>query len=138
MSLAAISDLVDGLDIALDRGEIQAAFAVRDKLDARLALAVADYEAAGLHQLDGAVSINGWLRSETGRDAKSAAKVTWTGRKLRALPVLRDAALDGRVTGGQLDTIVANVPSGISSGSPIRKPTSSPSWPICPWITPGG
>ena len=110
MSVVAIAELVERLDIPLDRGEIQAAFAVRDRLDARIAVAVAEYEAAGLHQVDGAISMNGWLRSETGRDAKSAAKVTWTGRKLRALPVLRAAVLDGVVSGGQLDVIVANIP----------------------------
>ena len=110
MSVAAIAELVEDLDIALERREIQAAFAARDQLDARLALAVADYEAAGLHEVDGAVSINGWLRAETGRDPKTAAKVTWTGRKLRALPVLREAVLDGAITGGQLEVIVANLP----------------------------
>ena len=110
MIFAAIAELVDGLDVVPERGEIKAAFAVRDRLDARIAIAVADYEAAGQHILDGSVSINGWLRAETGRDATSASKVTWTGRKLRALPVLRDAVVTGALSGGQLDIIVANVP----------------------------
>jgi hypothetical protein len=56
------------------------------------------------------VSINGWLRSECGRDPSTAAKVIVTGRKLRALPVLCNAVLDGLLSGGQLEAVVANVP----------------------------
>lgn len=111
MTLAAIAELLEDLHIGLDRGQLQTAFAVRDRLDARIALAVADYESAGLHEIDGAVSMNGWLRTETGRDAKTAAKVSSTGRKLRTLPALRDAVLDGVISGGQLDVIVACVPT---------------------------
>lgn len=110
MSLAAISELVDGLSIGCDRVEIQRAFAVRDKLDARIADVVGDYEAAGLHELDGAVTITGWLRVQAGRDHRCAAKLGSTAHKLRALPVLRAAVLDGRLTGSQLDIVLANVP----------------------------
>jgi hypothetical protein len=96
MSFAAMVELIDTVEIALDRREITAALALRDRLDAGIAVAVAAYEAAGLHETDGAVTINGWLRGECGRDPKSAAKIAATGRKLRVLPALRDAAADGR------------------------------------------
>ena len=105
-----MSELVDRLEIGPDRAELQAAFALRDRLDARIAAAVADYEAAGFHEVDGSGSIVAWLRRECGRDGRSAARVAATGRTLRALPVLRDAVSDRRLSGGQLDAIVANVP----------------------------
>jgi hypothetical protein len=109
-AVAEIAALVAELHLGLDRDELCVGFAARDLLDAKLAVGVAEYEAAGLHEHDGAVSIGGWLRQETGRDACSASKVTLVGRKLRVLPVLREAVLDGRLTGGQLDVVVANVP----------------------------
>jgi hypothetical protein len=111
MSFAAIAEMIDTVEIGLDRRDITAAMALRDRLDAGIAVAVADYEAAGLHALDGAVTINGWLRGECGRDPKSAARIATTGRKLRALPVLRASVCDGTVSGGQVEVILANVPT---------------------------
>jgi HNH endonuclease len=111
MSFAVLAELIDTVEIARDRREITAALALRDRLDAGIAVAVADYEAAGRHQSDGAVTINGWLRGECGRDPKSAARIAATGRKLRALPALKSAARRGEVSGGQVDVILANVPA---------------------------
>ena len=110
MSVAAIAELVDQLSLGADGAELQEAFAVHDRFAARLAVAVAEFEAAGRHELDGALTMPSWLRQHAGRDPHSAVKVATTGRKLRALPLLRDAALDGAVSGGQLDTVMANVP----------------------------
>lgn len=85
MSLGAIAALVDDLDLTLDRDELVAAFGIRDRFDARLTVAVAEYEAAGLHELDGCVSLHGWLRQQAGRDSRSAGRLAFTGRKLRQL-----------------------------------------------------
>ena len=93
-----------------DAAELKAAFAAYDRFGAQLALAVAEFEAAGRHELDGALTMSSWLRQHAGRDPHTAVKVTTTGRKLRALPVLRDAVLDGAVSGGQRDVVMANVP----------------------------
>jgi hypothetical protein len=93
-----------------DSAELKAAFAAYDRLGARLAVAVAEFEAPGRHELDGALTMPSWLRQHAGRDARTAVKITATGRKLRALPVLRDAVLDGAISGGQLEVVVANVP----------------------------
>jgi hypothetical protein len=93
-----------------DSAELKAAFAAYDRLGARLAVAVAEFEASGRHELDGALTMPSWLRQHAGRDARTAVKITATGRKLRALPVLRDAVLDGAISGGQLEVVVANVP----------------------------
>jgi hypothetical protein len=109
MSLGAIAALVEELEIPLHRDALQAAFDVRDQLDARIAVAVADFETAGLYELDGSVTMRSWLRQHTRCDQTSAAKVTSTGRKLAALPLLRDAVLEGRLSGGQLDIILANI-----------------------------
>ena len=110
MSLAAIGELVDGLSLGSDGAELREAFAVHDRFSARLAVAAAEFEATGRHELDGALTMPSWLRQHAGRDPHTAAKVTATGRKLRALPVLRAAVLDGAITGGQLDVVMANVP----------------------------
>lgn len=111
MSLPAIAELVDDLHVAADADELRLAYQVRDKLDARIAVAVAAFEAGALYEDDGAVSMHGWLRAEAGRDPASAARMVTTGRRLDRFPVLRDAVLDGRITGGQLDIVLAGVPA---------------------------
>jgi hypothetical protein len=108
--LAELGELVDTLELGCDGGALVEAFAVRDRLDARLALAVASFAAEGLHERDGALSMSSWLQAHTDRDAATATRICSTGRKLRDLPVLRDAVLDGRLTGGQLDAVLTNVP----------------------------
>lgn len=110
MSVQALVDAVEDLHLGLDRAEIAAAFSARDRLDALLALRVADYEAAALHTKDSALTIQAWLRSECGRDTTTAHRIAVTGRKLRDLPALRDAVLGGRITGGQLRIVLAHVP----------------------------
>ena len=110
MRLESIAELIEGLEVSADRTELQAAFALRDRLDAAIAVAVADYEAAGLHEVDGSGSITAWLRRECGRDGLTARRVASVGRKLRALPVLRDAVMSGAVSGGHLDAVCVNVP----------------------------
>ncbi len=110
MVLEQMSELVDALGTDLDGGELRAAIAVQDRLDARISLSVAAFETAGRYTGDGAVSMRGWLRQETGRDACTAGQMCSTGRKLRLLPVLAAAVLEGEITGGQLDVILAKVP----------------------------
>ncbi|MDQ3293398.1 MAG: hypothetical protein M3527_02960, partial [Actinomycetota bacterium] len=88
---------------------LREAFAARDRLDARLEATVAEFEAAALYELDGAITMSSWLRKQAGRDPSTARKVCVTGRKLRSLPVLAEAALDGTISGGQLDVILGHV-----------------------------
>ena len=117
MSLGAIAALVEDLEIPLHREGLQAAFASRDRLDARIAVAVAEFEGDRLHELDGSVTMRSWLRQHTRRDPTTAAKVSSTGRKLAELPVLQKAVVGGQLSGGQLDIILANLPNGTSNAS---------------------
>lgn len=110
MEIGEIREQIGALELGADRASIVAGFEALDLLAARLAVAVGEYEAAGGHHDDGAVSMNGWLRHLCGRDHRTAAKLTVCSRKLRRLPVLRDAAVAGELSGGQLDAVLVNVP----------------------------
>ena len=83
---------------------------MRDRLDARIAAAVGEFEAAGLYDLDGDLTMQTWLRRHTGASPTAATRVTLRGRKLRALPVLSGAFHDGRISGGQVDVILDSLP----------------------------
>ena len=110
MSLSGIAALVEELEIAPLGAEIRAAVGVRDRLDARIARAVGDFDAAGLYDLDGDLTTQTWLAHHTGTTPAAANRMTKRGRTLRALPVLSAAFLDGRVSGGQVDVILDALP----------------------------
>ena len=99
------------MEIPLDRAAIQEAVAIADRLNAKVADAIGAYEAAGLHEVDGSVSMQAWLRHECGRDPRTAHRMTAAGRKLHHLPALRDAAVSGRLSAGQVEVILANLPA---------------------------
>jgi hypothetical protein len=55
------------------------------------------------------VTMPAWLRHHAGRDPRTAARLVTQGRKLLALPVLREAFDAGRLTGGQVEVICAHL-----------------------------
>ena len=110
MSLSGLAELVEQLDIAPEPAEIRTAFAIRDRFDARLAVAVGAFETAGSYDLDGDLTMQAWLRHHTRLSPTASSRETIRGRKLRALPVLAQAFLDGRLSGGQVDIIVGTLP----------------------------
>jgi hypothetical protein len=73
-------------------------------------VALGEFDAAELWDLDGDVSMVAWLRHYTGREHGAAARLALQARKLGELPALRQAFLEGTITGGQVDVVLANVP----------------------------
>jgi hypothetical protein len=110
MILEQIGKLVEELQICPDRTELLAAYAIRDRLDARIAVAVGNFDTDGLYELDGDLTMQTWLRHHARFSPTTAGRETLRARKLRALPVLAGAFLDGRLTGGQLDIILGRIP----------------------------
>ena len=100
---------IEGLEVPLHRDALIEGFALLDMLDARMAVAVGEFEAAGFHALDGAVSMASWLRTCTRRAHPTAQRIAVHGRKLASLPVLRAAFVAGSLTAGQVEVILAHV-----------------------------
>lgn len=100
---------VRDVDIPLERDALRELFAVRDLLTARLDRALGDYEAAGLHEVDGAVTLQSWLRHQTGADSVTAVRTTRRARLLHDSDTLTGAVVAGRLSAGQVEVIVANV-----------------------------
>lgn len=104
-----LADVVDRLVLDADGDDLRAAFGARDRLEVRLALAVAAFDAAARYEDDGDLTATRWLVHHAGLDPASATRVVRTGRRLRAWPITADAARDGRLSGGHVAVIVANV-----------------------------
>lgn len=54
MSLEKLSQLIEGLEIGVNSRDLQRAIEILDLLDARLAVAVAEFEAAAADEREGA------------------------------------------------------------------------------------
>jgi hypothetical protein len=92
-------------DAAVHGDDILSTLAEIDRLTARVATALADFDPAA----EGAVSVASWLRDRAGMTGAAAAALARTAQRLRSLPVTRGAWAEGSLSGGQVAAVVANV-----------------------------
>ena len=104
-ALDALDVAVARLDLAVDDAELAAVLAVRDRLDARMAVTVRAVDAASLWDTAGATSMTAWM-ADRGRTARPrAAREVRVARLVARLPVTAAAWADGRLSTGQVETI---------------------------------
>jgi hypothetical protein len=107
--LEGLAQAIDDLELPVDSGVLTEAFALVDRLNAKLLVAVGEHDAAELWRNDGATSMTAWLRHHTGRSGRDAARCARTARRLRQLPVTAAAYRDGVLSSGHVQAIVANL-----------------------------
>ncbi len=105
-SLAAA---IEELDPPVDGSSLGELLRLRDRLDAKIAIGVGQFDRDGSWALDDASSATAWLRQHAGLSGPAAASLTRTGKVVLGAPVLAAAWLDGSVSGGQVQAVVANV-----------------------------
>ena len=108
MRLGGMVEAVRELDPPADPADLAEALRVRDQLDAKIALGIAAFDQAALWELDQATSAVAWLRAR-GLATGDAVGLVKAGRRASEVPALADAWCDGRLAGGQVKAIVANV-----------------------------
>lgn len=96
-------------DVKVLGDEILETLARIDRLSARVAAAVAEFDARGEWELDGATSAVAWLRDRARMPASAAKALVRTAGRLRSLPVTQAAWVDGSLSGGQVQAVVANL-----------------------------
>src|SRR3712207_1320837 len=94
-----LAEGIESLSIPVDGDALIAVLALRDRLDAKIASAVSEFDAAGLWELDGATSMTAWLKDRGARSSREAGRTAAVGKRLRELPALADAWRDGRLSG---------------------------------------
>ena len=105
-----LSDLAEAIErTEIDGSDLAGALALRDRLDAKITLAVAAFDAGGDWAADGCVNATQWLRANAGMRAGDAAGLVKRANKLRRLPVTAQAWLHGRLSRGQVDAVLTNV-----------------------------
>jgi len=91
--------------MGLGSDELQELLAERDRLDARIAGAVAAFD----WEADGATSMQAWLRDRGRMTHRAAAQLVARARRTAELSVTAAAWADGSLSTGQVDVVLANV-----------------------------
>jgi len=101
---------ISELDIPAADGEaIARALALRTRLDAVIAAAVADFDKAKLWDLDAATSMVAWLRDHAGLSRRAAARMASMARQVSKLPVTASAWASGTLSEGKVEAVLANL-----------------------------
>src|SRR4051794_29499217 len=106
--MCTIIGMCGGLDASIQELELPELLSLIDRLNARASVLIAEFDEAERWSLAGATSMTAWLKAagQTSRDARLASAIAL---KLRRLPVTGRAWIDGVLSGGQIQVIVANV-----------------------------
>lgn len=108
--MGSVQELADAIERAdIDAGDVAHALWLRDRLDAKITLAVGQLDASGMWAFDGAASPTQWLRANGGLRGAEAGGLVKRANKLRALPVITRAWLNGTLSRGQVEAVLANV-----------------------------
>ena len=100
---------IENVEVPLDCNSLVEAIALRDRLDARIALAVGEFEANGFWAVDASASMTAWLRAHALMTGRSAKRLRSLAMRLRSLPVCAQAYAEGTLSGGQIEAIVARL-----------------------------
>ena len=100
---------VEELEIPRDGDALAAAFALRSRLDAALAAAVAAFRTDKGYTPDGATSTTAWLRDRARLTRRAAGHAVAVAARVADLPATWAAWRDGVLSEGQVDAIVANL-----------------------------
>lgn len=109
MSLEALSEAVDALVLSGDPDELVDVLALRDRLNAKLAIAAGECRANQLYRLAGYGSLSAMLRARAQMVGRDAAELTRLGKKLREQKIVADAWLDSALSEGQVKAVCAIV-----------------------------
>jgi hypothetical protein len=108
--LEGLEQAIEAAPIGPDRDTLVDGFRLLDRLAARLADAVGEFDRAGLWDLDDATSMAAWLRVHADRSGADAARLVRVAGLVRRLPVTAGAWRDGTLSGAQVDTIATHLP----------------------------
>lgn len=106
--LEILASSADELDVVADGDSIASLSAIKDRSEAKIAGAVAEFDRNLLWAFDPAASMHAWLRAKGRCSDCDAVRLVDTARKLSELPAVCTAWLEGRLSSGHVDVICSN------------------------------
>ena len=110
-----LASAVAEVEVPVDAAALVEVWGLVDRLTAKATAASAAFDAHQLWDVEGDTSMTAWLRSRTVMTSRDASHVVRTGRRLATAPVTARAWLDGALSQGQVEAIVANVDDGAAA-----------------------
>ena len=99
-------DMLAGMDASGLKARVASLRRLAGLADASLAAAVAALDTTGAMRADGAPSPAAWLKANTSRSGRDAARTARLADRLHQRPATADALADGRLTAESADAIV--------------------------------
>jgi hypothetical protein len=97
--------VVDNLDIPVDGAALARVIGLLGRLEAKVTVAVAEFDAAKLWDLDAEVSMTGWLRERAQMSNRAASRMVACGRRVAGLSGTAAAWQEGGLSSGQVEAI---------------------------------
>ncbi len=113
MYMRSTVDELDESELSID--EFVAVWAAHERQAARLALAVGRFDQSHEYAADGAVTIAAWLRHRCRMSDRDATALVARGRFLHDYQPVAEAALDSRLSAGQVQALRSNVTRTVES-----------------------
>lgn len=100
---------IEEIEVPTDRDGLLELLDAHDRFMAKVCEAVAAFDAEGGWDTDAATSMHAWLRDWARMTPAQANRLVRTGRKLRGLPLVREAWAAGSLSGGQVEVVVQTI-----------------------------
>ena len=108
-AVADLVEMVDGLVISPEPGDLEAALGAIDRLQAKVSYALEAFDLKEGWKEDGSLSLTAWLAHHGRRTRREAHREALAAKRLAALPATRFAWEEGRLSSGQVDAVMANL-----------------------------
>jgi hypothetical protein len=105
----ALAEAIDELEVPAHGPALAEGYALADRLAAKLSAALGDFDAGEGWDAEGATSLTAWLRQFAGMSSRQAHGCAKVAKRLHRLPCTRAAWIEGSLSGGQVQAVVANV-----------------------------
>jgi hypothetical protein len=107
--LEQLAAAIEDLAVPADAPSLEEVLHLRDRLDAKISLALRAFDAEEGWRADGSLSLTAWLAWHGRRSSKDAHREAVVARRLSALGLTADAWGTGALSSGQVAAVVANV-----------------------------
>ena len=106
--MASLLEVVESMELGTDADSMRDALAAVDRMQAKLAVAVAAFIDAGDWEIDGSPSPIAWLREHGRMSSGHAGWLARMAKRMGEFPAVAEAWCSGKLSGGQVQAIVAN------------------------------
>lgn len=104
-----LAEAIEQVEIGAGGDALAAVLADADRLEHKICVAVGEFDASGLYEIDGATSATAWLHNHGRMSGARAHSLVRAARRLRKLPVTAEAWANGKLSASQVHAVMVNL-----------------------------